>query len=90
MFANFGIDKYPLNSFKYFHMQILIYLICKKRRNVKNGRKSTFISKNPKGIDERLKDCSYKKRDNLNRYGCNDTGGLPKRTITINAISNNI
>ena len=54
-------------------MQILIYLICKKRRNVKNGRKSTLISKNPKRIDERLKDCSYKKRDNLNRYGGYDT-----------------
>ena len=73
MFANFGIDKYPLNSFKYFRMQILIYLICKKRRMLKNGRKSTFISKNSKRIDERLKDCSYKKRDNLNRYGGYDT-----------------
>ena len=64
-------------------MQILIYLICKKRRNVKNGRKSTLISKNPKRIDERLKDCSYKKRDNLNRYGGYDTGRIPARTINI-------
>ena len=44
---------------------------------LKNDRKSTFISKNSKGIDERLKDCSYKKRDNLNRYGYFDTGGVP-------------
>lgn len=73
MFANFGIDKYPLNSFKYFCMQILIYLFVKKGGMLKNGRKSTFISKNPKRIDERLKDCSYKKRDNLNRYGGYDT-----------------
>ena len=50
---------------------------------LKNGRKSTFISKNSKRIDERLKDSSYKKRDNLNRYGCYDTGGLPARTINI-------
>ena len=57
---------------------------------LKNGRKSTFISKNPKRIDERLKDSSYKKRDNLNRYGYYDTGGLPKRTLTINTKSNNI
>ena len=64
-------------------MQILIYLICKKRRNVKNGRKSTLISKNPKRINERLKDCSYKKRDNLNRYGYNDTGGIPTRNLKL-------
>ena len=57
---------------------------------LKNGRKSTLISKNPKRIDERLKDCSYKKRDNLNRYGYYDTGGLPKRTLTINTTINNI
>ncbi len=90
MFANFGIDKYPLNSFKYFCMQILIYLICKKRRMLKNDRKSTFISKNPKRINERLKDSSYKKRDNLNRYGCDDTGRVPARTLTINTTINNI
>ena len=61
---------------------------------LKNGRKSTFISKNSKRIDERPKDCSYKKRDNFNRYGCNDTGGLPARNITekitINTTINNI
>lgn len=57
---------------------------------LKNGRKSTFISKNSKRIDERLKDCSYKKRDNLNRYGCDDTGGVPTRTLTINTTINNI
>lgn len=90
MFANFGIDKYPLNSFKYFRMQILIYLFVKKGGMLKNGRKSTFISKNPKRINERLKDCSYKKRDNLNRYGCDDTGGVPARTLTINTTINNI
>ena len=50
---------------------------------LKNGRKSTLIRKNPKRINERLKDCSYKKRDNLNRYGGYDTGGLPARTINI-------
>ena len=73
MFANFGIDKYPLNSFIYSRMQILIYLYVKKGGMLKNGRKSTLISKNPKRINERLKDCSYKKRDNLNRYGGYDT-----------------
>ena len=64
--------------------------ICKKRRMLKNGRKSTFISKNSKRIDERLKDSSYKKRDNLNRYGCDDTGRVPARTLTINTTINNI
>ena len=71
MFANFGIDKYPLNKFIYKQFQILIYI---KKEMLKNDRKSTFISKDSKGIDERLKDCSYKKRDNLNRYGYFNTG----------------
>ena len=53
-------------------------------------RKSTFISKNSKRIDERLKDSSYKKRDNINRYGCDDTGRVPARTLTINTTINNI
>ena len=57
---------------------------------LKNGRKSTFISKNSKRIDERLKDSSYKKRDNLNRYGCDDTGRVPAQTLTINTTINNI
>ena len=71
-------------------MQILIYLYVKKGGMLKNGRKSTLISKNSKRIDERLKDCSYKKRDNLNRYGCDDTGRVPARTLTINTTINNI
>ena len=83
MFANFGIGKYPLINYKYEYMQTLIYLICKKGGMLKNGRKSTFISKNPKRTNERLKDCSYKKRDNIDRYCYPDTGRLPARNLRL-------